>query len=927
MSVYYHKTLEDELNEVSGVAELGFSDHRLVCAVPNKDVKHHEARTITYRSTMHLNVEGLKADIRDITWSEIQVAPARDLYLQWKERSISREEVLDALRGINPHKATGFDGLSLRMLQLIANEIAEPLTVITDKVIQESEWPIEWKRGEWVPVYKKEDPNYRPLTLLPTVDRIFEQLFCYQLRDKFETIFDNSMSAYPKRISFKETFLTPNSNMERIKPPSELDIDSLNLADMWKEWKEAWELYWILSGLYEKDDAIQIATIQSILETKARRVLKTLPNIPKDITQRTVGGILTALEMYCVPRKNTTYKRYFFRMTTQEERSFDIFVTDLRRRAEYCDFGAIKDSLMRDQIVNGTEERGVRHVEIEEHEGNELLEGLYMEEIQDEFQDVFKGLGCVEGEYNIKLKANSNPTIQPQRNIPLRLKDKLKGTVKDLEQKDIIAKVEEPVTWVSNLVIVEKPNKTLTLRLDPPDLTEAIKKEDFKSLSFETVSSTLSGCKVFSVADMSNCYWHQKLTEESSFLCVFNSPFGRFPFKRMPFGFSCASEVAQKMVENHFGDISGALPVFDDIIIGGRDEQEHDMILGKVLTRVRERNIKFNRDKIQFRVNKIKYMGEVVSGLVSELGFSPDPDKISAIHNMPTPSCKQDLQRLLGMMNYLAKYIPNMSELTDPLRSLLKSDVPWTWFLEHDTALTKLKSVLSSTPVLRFYDTSLPTTLEVDAGKNGLGACLMQQNQPVAYASRAMSISEISYAQIEKELLAIVYGCERFNMYTYGAEIEVLSDHKPLESIFKQPLFKVPSRLQRMILRLQRYNLKGRYFLGKFLYIADTLSRAIDQSSVPKYKEAKYKEFYDRQGSKQLPQLKEGDSVRFKKPGDKHLSRAIVTGKHDTPRSYMITGETGREYRRNRRHINLTQEPLVTILDNDLIDDSQPVTM
>ena len=144
------------------------------------------------------------------------------------------------------------------------------------------------------------------------------------------------------------------------------------------------------------------------------------------------------------------------------------------------------------------------------------------------------------------------------------------------------------------------------------------------------------------------------------------------------------------------------------------------------------------------------------------------------------------------MINYLAKYIPNMSDLTAPLRSLRKSNVPWTWFPEHDTALTKLKSVLRSAPVLIFYDTSLPTTLQVDASKNGLGACLMQQNQLVAYTSRAMSSSEIGYAQIEKELLAIVYECERFNTYTYGVEIEVLSDHKPLESIFKKPLFKVP---------------------------------------------------------------------------------------------------------------------------------------
>ena len=141
---------------------------------------------------------------------------------------------------------------------------------------------------------------------------------------------------------------------------SELDIDSLNLVDVWKEWKEAWELYRISSGVHEKDDAIQIATIQSIPGIKARRVLKTLPNIPGDVTERTVGGILTALETYCVPRKNTTYERYVFRITIHEDRSFDIFVTDLRRKADYCDFGAIKDSLIRDQIGVGINDPKLR---------------------------------------------------------------------------------------------------------------------------------------------------------------------------------------------------------------------------------------------------------------------------------------------------------------------------------------------------------------------------------------------------------------------------------------------------------------------------------------------------------------------------------------------------------------------------------------
>ena len=200
---------------------------------------------------------------------------------------------------------------------------------------------------------------------------------------------------------------------------------------------------------------------------------------------------------------------------------------------------------------------------------------------------------------------------------------------------------------------------------------------------------------------------------------------------------------------------------------------------------------------------------------------------------MPTPSGKQDLQRLLGMINYLGKYIPNMSKLTASLRSLLKGDVPWAWFPEHDTALFKIKSVLSSAPVLRFYDTSLPTTFQVDASKSGLGACLIQQGQRVAYASRALSNSEINYAPIEKEMLAIVFGCERFNMYTHGAELEVNSDHKPLENIFKKPLFKVPPRLQRTRLRFQKYDIKVRYVPGKFLYFADTLSRACGESHIP----------------------------------------------------------------------------------------------
>ena len=237
---------------------------------------------------------------------------------------------------------------------------------------------------------------------------------------------------------------------------------------------------------------------------------------------------------------------------------------------------------------------------------------------------------------------------------------------------------------------------------------------------------------------MSNCYWHKKLDEESSYLCAFNNLFGRYKFNRMPFGICSASDVAQKMVDDEFSDIPGALAVYDDIIVSGATPEEHDTALEKVLNRARERNIKFNKKKIQLRVTEVKYLGNIVS----EKGFTPDPEKIRAIIEMPPPKSKQDLRRLLGMVNYLSQYIPNMSKITAPLRSLLRKDIHWSWHDEHQKGLERIQKVLTSSPVLHFYDNNKPVVLQVDASQGGLGACLMQEGHPVIYASRSLTNAE-----------------------------------------------------------------------------------------------------------------------------------------------------------------------------------------
>ena len=263
----------------------------------------------------------------------------------------------------------------------------------------------------------------------------------------------------------------------------------------------------------------------------------------------------------------------------------------------------------------------------------------------------------------------------------------------------------------------------------------------------------------------------------------------------MPFGICSASDVAQKMVDNEFSDIPGALAVYDDIIVSGATPEEHDTALEKVLNRARERNIKFNKKKIQLRVTEVKYLGNIVS----EKGFTPDPEKIRAIIETPPPK-RQDLRRLLGMVNYLSQYIPNMSEITAPLRSLLKKDIHWSWHDEHQKALKRIQKVLTSSPVLHFYDINKPVVLQVDASQGGLGACLIQEGHPVIYASRSLTNAEQHYAQIEKELLAIVFACERFNQFIYGKQVTVHSDHKPLEAIIAKPLSQAPPRIQRLLI-------------------------------------------------------------------------------------------------------------------------------
>lgn len=155
-----------------------------------------------------------------------------------------------------------------------------------------------------------------------------------------------------------------------------------------------------------------------------------------------------------------------------------------------------------------------------------------------------------------------------------------------------------------------------------------------------------------------------------------------------------------------------------------------------------------------------------------------------------------------------------------------EKQIAWYWDQEQETSFQKLKQMASTTPVLGYYDPSKPLTLSVDASSKGLGAVLFQEGKPQAYASIGLTQTQRHYAQIEKEILEIVYGAQNFYQFIYGRPTLVESDNKPLQYILNKPLHQAPLRLQKMMLTLQRYDLKIKYLPGVEPSVADALNRS-----------------------------------------------------------------------------------------------------
>ena len=439
------------------------------------------------------------------------------------------------------------------------------------------------------------------------------------------------------------------------------------------------------------------------------------------------------------------------------------------------------------------------------------------------FPDAFKDTpGILPGKkVHLTTEDGAVPVVRCARTLPEARKDVVKAELQRLTDEKIVVPIDEPTDWVSQMSVAEKKSG-IRICIDPRPLNEVLKREHYKLPVLEDILPELTSACKFSVCELKSGYLHCVLDYESSLLTTFATPFGSFRWLRLPFGLKVSSEIFQKRLHQALEGLGGVRCIADDVIIWGRTDEERDERVCLFLQRCCEIGISLNKEKCRFGLREIPFMGHVVSNT----GLKPDPSKVEAVLKMEPPTDKTGVERLRGTVNYLSKFVPKLSEVMRPIKDLTRPDSEWTWNSAQNKAFEEVKHLLTQAPALAYFDPTKELSIQCDASGQGLGAALLQEGRPLAYASRALSDAETRYATIEKEMLAIVFALEKWHQYTFGRPVTVYSDHKPLEAITRKPLDRAPKRLQGMLIRALAYDVKVQYLKGKDMFLADTLSRA-----------------------------------------------------------------------------------------------------
>ena len=421
------------------------------------------------------------------------------------------------------------------------------------------------------------------------------------------------------------------------------------------------------------------------------------------------------------------------------------------------------------------------------------------------------------------------PHFYKARSVPYALRDKIELELSRMATLGII----EPVAfseWATPIVPVLKKDGSIRICGDYKlTANTATSCDKYPLPRIEDLFASLSGGKIFSTLDLKQAYNQLALSDDAKKFTTIATHKGLYRYNRLPFGVASAPAIFQRTMETILQGIPQVTVYLDDILVAGTDEQDHLKNLEAVLRRLQEAGVRLKRLKCRLMLSSLEYLGHRISAA----GLQPTEEKIRAIKQAPAPTNVTQLKSFLGLISYYGKFLPNLSTTLSPLYRLLQKKVPWRWDTQEQESFDRAKQALMSDCLLVHFNPDLPLVVACDASPYGIGAVLSHrmedgQDKPIAFASRSLSSAEKNYSQLDKEALAVIFGVKCFHQYLCGHRFTIVSDHKPLQYLFKQTRA-IPtlasSRIQRWALTLGAYEYGIEYKPGSNHANADILSR------------------------------------------------------------------------------------------------------
>ena len=451
--------------------------------------------------------------------------------------------------------------------------------------------------------------------------------------------------------------------------------------------------------------------------------------------------------------------------------------------------------------------------------------------------------------HQIIMDEGAKPSRESQRRLNPHMKEVVKKEVVKLLDAGIIYPISDS-QWVSPTQVVPKKSgltveknekgESIPMRIttgwrvciDYRKLNSATRKDHFPLPFIDQILERLAGQQYYCFLDGYSGYNQVAVHPEDQDKTTFTCPYGTFAYRRMPFGLCNAPATFQRCMMAIFSDMmDDVLEIFmDDFSVYGSSFDNCLQKLSRVLQCCRETNLVLSWEKSHFMVQQ----GIVLGHIVSEKGIEVDKAKVETIVKLAPPTSVRQVRSFLGHAGFYRRFIKDFSQISRPLCNLLSKDQSFVFDDACLKAFLALKEALTTAPILRSPEWSVPFEIMCDASDYAVGAILGQKiekrSHVIHYASRTLSDTQMHYTTTEKELLAVVFALEKFRSYLLGSKVIIYSDHAALRYLMSKKDAK--PRLIRWILLLQEFDIEIRDKSGCKNLVADHLSRLTIDSSI-----------------------------------------------------------------------------------------------